>query len=310
MLNLLRAVLPIPVKQALKDTLSAIWPAVKSNTQARSPVAGPADAESARVMGRRRFAMSYFEKPLALIDAWAPRLTEDTNFYYELTNLNRQHLAHLLSQLTGAPLSEVTGIFTELEQDDALRGHLQSGVSRISASMDIRIAYGRRLGWYTLARLLKPGTIVETGVEHGMGSCVLCAALLRNAADGHPGRYYGTDIRPTAGELFTAPYTATGEILYGDSLESLSRLKRPIDLFINDSDHSAEYEYREYVMIRGKLSPGGVVLGDNSHVTDSLPRFCAETGRAFVFFREVPRDHWYPGAGIGISFPAGEHKRR
>jgi hypothetical protein len=24
--------------------------------------------------------------------------------------------------------------------------------------------------------------------------------------------------------------------------------------------------------------------------------------RAFLFFREQPQDHWYPGAGIGIAY--------
>jgi hypothetical protein len=30
-----------------------------------------------------------------------------------------------------------------------------------------------------------------------------------------------------------------------------------------------------------------------------------KTGRNFVFFKEQPKAHWYPGAGIGISYPAG-----
>ena len=76
-----------------------------------------------------------------------------------------------------------------------------------------------------------------------------------------------------------------------------------IDLFINDSDHSASYEYREYQSIKNKLSPKALILGDNSHVTDELLKFSIENDRNFVLFREEPKDHWYPGAGIGISFP-------
>jgi len=153
-----------------------------------------------------------------------------------------------------------------------------------------------------MVRLLKPKVVIETGVDHGVGSCILSAALLRNAKEGRPGCYYGTEIRTEAGRLLRGAYAETGEILYGDSITILDAFPEKIDLFVNDSDHSGEYEYREYQTIARKLSDGAVILGDNSHVTDSLSRFASETGRRFVFFRETPKDHWYPGAGIGFAF--------
>ena len=94
-----------------------------------------------------------------------------------------------------------------------------------------------------------------------------------------------------------------GKILYGDSLKSLDALDKKIDLFINDSDHSIDYEMAEYQMVKGKLSPCAVILGDNSHASEMFSRFSAETGRNFVFFSEEPQNHWYPGGGIGISWP-------
>ena len=75
-----------------------------------------------------------------------------------------------------------------------------------------------------------------------------------------------------------------------------------IDLFINDSDHSAEYESEEYKTISNKLSEHAIILGDNSHSSNKLFEFSLETKRHFVFFQEKPFKHWYPGAGIGISF--------
>ena len=85
------------------------------------------------------------------------------------------------------------------------------------------------------------------------------------------------------------------------SLESLDN----IDLFINDSDHSANYEKAEYELVRSKLSPRAIVLGDNAHVTSELAEFSMLHGRRFVFFSEEPEDHWYKGAGIGISTAGG-----
>ena len=117
-----------------------------------------------------------------------------------------------------------------------------------------------------------------------------------------PGRYYGTEIRTEAGKLLSGKYATTGEILYGDSITSLTKLDAKIDLFVNDSDHSSEYEYREYLTVADKLADRAVVLGDNAHVTDKLSRFSREKNRKFVFFAEQPQDRWYPGAGIGVSF--------
>jgi hypothetical protein len=132
---------------------------------------------------------------------------------------------------------------------------------------------------------------------------VLAAALLRNEAEGHPGIVFGTDIRPEAGFLVKGPYARVARLLIGDSVESLRAMHEKIDLFINDSDHSSDYEYHEYQTVAEKLSPRAIVLGDNAHVTTSLMRFACETGRSFLFFQEKPEGHWYPGAGIGAAFP-------
>ena len=98
-------------------------------------------------------------------------------------------------------------------------------------------------------------------------------------------------------------YGSVGRLLVGDSIQSLKSLNETVDMFINDSDHSAEYEAQEYRVIAPKLSPNAIVVGDNAHATDKLALFSREMGRHFIFFREEPQGHWYPGAGIGISFP-------
>ena len=167
---------------------------------------------------------------------------------------------------------------------------------------DLRVAFGRRLGWYAVARALKPKIIVETGVDKGMGSVLLCSALLANKKEGFEGQFFGTDINPKAGYLLSGVYSEVGRILYGDSIETLSHFDQTIDLFINDSDHSADYEYQEYLTIQYKIGEYAVILGDNSHYSDKLAIFSRENKRNFLFFHEDPYEHWYPGAGIGISY--------
>jgi predicted O-methyltransferase YrrM len=245
---------------------------------------------------------------LADVPAWLRWLVtsrEESNFTYDLTDANLAYLAHILAVVTGESDAVARAYIEEIRGDRELADHLLARMqgSAFRSVSDNRLGYARRLGWYALVRLTKPRVVVETGVDKGLGATVLCAALLRNRAEGHEGRYYGTDIDPAAGWLLTAPYAAAGEILYGDSIESLDALDASVDLFINDSDHSADYEAREYETILPKLSPRGIILGDNAHVTAKLAEFSSRTGRAFLFFKEDPKDHWYPGAGIGISYP-------
>jgi predicted O-methyltransferase YrrM len=164
------------------------------------------------------------------------------------------------------------------------------------------VAYGRRLGWYAVVRAIKPKVVMETGVDQGLGSCILAEALRKNDAGGKKGRYFGTDILPEAGQLFTGEYKNYGEILYGDSLETLKNFKRKIDVFINDSDHNPKYEAKEYQIISKLLKKSSIVMGDNSHGSPELCKFAERTNRKFTFFKERPEDHWYYGAGIGFAY--------
>lgn len=235
---------------------------------------------------------------------WSVSSREDTNFTYELTPANVNVLAQLLAVVTGHDPVTCRARIDEVAEDDELRRHIvrATEASRFRVHTDPEPRFARRLGWYALVRLMRPRVVVETGVDKGLGSVLLCSALLRNLAEGYPGRYYGTDINPQAGWLLSGRYAETGKILYGDSIASLQALEETVNVFINDSDHSADYEAREYEVIAGKLGNGAVILSDNAHVSDALERFSRASGRSFLYFHEQPLDHWYHGAGIGFSY--------
>ena len=241
---------------------------------------------------------------LVKVAAWLVSSRETVNYTYELMELNKRYLASLIANVTGKQFQEIIGYISELENDIDLRNHILKTIqeSKEKHFADKNVHYGRRLGWYAIARAVKPKVIVETGVDKGLGSCVLTAALIQNEREGYPGYYYGTDINPKAGYLLSGLYRRYGEVLYGDSIASLETLDKAINLFVNDSDHSAEYEAREYALVAGKLGERAILLGDNSHATNALLEFSLATNRHFLFFQEKPLAHWYPGAGIGISF--------
>jgi Methyltransferase domain len=264
----------------------------------------PEDEESATLLSRVWTFDSYI-KPL--LDGWVNWISsskENTNFTYGLTALNEKQLAGFVNAITQCGISKCLGYFEELKEDTALRDHLRRKTleSPFRNTADLDRGYGRRIGWYAFVRITKPRLVVETGVDKGLGSCVLAAALMRNAAEGFDGRYIGTDINPLAGYLFSDSYSSMGKILYGDSLESLSSLTDVIDIFINDSDHSGAYEAKEYQAVHPKLNYGSIILGDNAHATSSLFDYALRENKKFLFFSEKPEGHFYPGAGIGASF--------
>jgi len=251
--------------------------------------------------GRLRLALGYQWGTMNALLRWVWSSTEHSNFGYDLTASNKRHLSAMLSHATGRPRDVIEGFMRELNDDRALRSHVRS---TLGLPNDTPI-FGRRMGWYALVRAVKPRTVVETGVDQGLGSCVLCAALLRNGEEGHPGRYVGTDINPRAGVLMRAPYDSVGAIRIGDSATTLQGIVAEgtrIDLFINDSEHSAEYERREYRIVEPALGHDSWIIADNAHATDELLAFADRTSRLFLFFKEQPANHWYPGAGIGLAF--------
>lgn len=256
------------------------------------------------VFPRLYLASQYYNKKYLQIGKWLVTSREDTNYTYALTDENMQYLAAMISVITDKPHQEIYNYMIEGQEDQALREHLLQKIraSKFKNVADERSDFARRLGWYAFVRILKPKVVFETGVDKGHGAVLLCSALKRNKEEGFDGRYFGTDINPHAGYLLDGDYAQYGEILYGDSVESIEQFDQEIDIFINDSDHSADYEYREYQAVKDKLADDAILIGDNAHVTDKLFKFSQETGRKFLFHHEVPKNHWYPGSGVGVAF--------
>ena len=252
----------------------------------------------------RRYKISkpYIRNTLLGIIKWLPLKTESDNFYYDLTEENISTLATTLSIVTKQPYSTIAMYLDEIISNENLHNNISSYFLEDPKMADAKIAFGRRIGWYALVRCIKPKIVLETGVHHGVGASIIVEALIKNSNEGHIGYYLGTDHDLNAGILFNKFYSKFGKIYYGDSLESIEKMQYEIDLFINDSDHSKDYEASEYEAVRSKLSSNAIVLGDNAHVTSALLEFSIKSGRNFLFFKEQPKSHWYPGGGIGISY--------
>jgi len=234
---------------------------------------------------------------------WVVSSREDTNFTYELAPENLAELTAFVAKACGCPDEVARGYIDEAREDANLAKHIVATVKGTSLRYvaDPRADFGRRLAWYALIRVMEPRLVVETGVDKGLGSVLICAALERNSASGHPGRYVGIDIEPGAGELLRGRYADFGEVICDDAITALLRLDGKIDLLISDCDHAEEYEEREFECVLSRLVNKGMIISDNAHATDTLKRFAGRNNLQFGFFRERPLGHWYGGAGLGIA---------
>lgn len=236
---------------------------------------------------------------------WLFTSREHHNYTYDLTRLSREHLAWFVSVVCAVPVGQVRGYLAEIESDQSLRQHIEqaTAASARRGLADRQVRYARRIGWYAIVRALRPGHVVETGVDKGLGTVVLASALLRNAAEGHEGRLTSLDINPEAGYLARArPWSDVVDLVIGDSIASIGALDRPVDLFLHDSDHSVAHERREFAAVEPKLATGAMLLTDNVTVTNVLAEHAEQTGRRFLAYRETPARHWFPGDGIGVAW--------
>jgi methyltransferase family protein len=266
----------------------------------RRRIASSPMARGAALPLRTAYVARYDAQLIGRSIDWLMRGRETHNFTYDLENLNVDQLCWFVSAITGAEIGQVRAWAQELEKDEDLIGEL---TKRLSSNPFRRICatephWARRFGWYALIRATEPEHVVETGTHLGLGSCVIAAALLRN---GH-GRLTTMDVDADAGYLISEPWAGVIDRRIGSSVEALADM-RDVGMFIHDSLHTYEYETREFAAVEPNLRPDAIILSDNAHDSAALSDWAERTGRRYLFFKEQPLNHWWPGDGIGAAWP-------
>ncbi len=226
---------------------------------------------------------------------------EPANFTYELAN--EAELAAWVGEATGAAPADVARIFGELRRDQELSRRLAAATAGRRLWSKRLPSYGKRIGWYAIARLVAPSLVVETGVHDGLGSLLLLRALERNAEDGSDGRLVSFDVNPSAGWLVGSH--PRWELRIQPTREGLVKVldtgPQP-DMFIHDSLHTYENELFELTTAAERLGPAGVLISDNAHGTPAFAETCDRFGLARAVFCERSRGHFYPGGAIGAGW--------
>lgn len=222
------------------------------------------------------------------------------NFTYQISNTGP--LAKFIADAVGTTPAQSLAHVKELEDDRELDVALGTLLDE-RPDRNRRMPFGRRLGWYALARAMKPRLIVETGVHDGLGSVALLRALERNAQEGEPGELISVDIDANAGWLIPDSLRSRHTLIVGNALTVLppSLADRRVDMFIHDSDHSYEHETGEFELITRYVRQGGVLISDNAHSGIAFRDYCRRHDVRMRFWKESPVDHFYPGAGIGLA---------
>jgi len=252
---------------------------------------------------RTKIVARYDAQLLGRSVEWLVRGRETTNFTYDLNSLNRDQLAWFVSAVTGARIRQVRVWMQELEDDSRLADHL---ARRLRSNPRRRICatephWARRSGWYAIVRAAEPDHVVESGTHLGLGSCIIAAALLRN---GH-GRLTTIDIDPDAGYLIGEPWASSIDRRIGNSLDILGTL-RNLDMFVHDSLHTYDYETRELTAVEPNLRANGIILSDNAHDSSALSDWAERSDHHYLFFKEQPLGHWWPGDGIGAAWAGAQ----
>lgn len=123
---------------------------------------------------------------------------------------------------------------------------------------------------YLFCRLVRPETVVETGVAHGVSSAFLLAALRENGG----GELHSVDLPPLrrdAGRFLGIAARAAGDASGWHLRRGASRRVLPglleelgsVGLFVHDSLHTHRNMAYELELAWSYLPPGGVLLADD-----------------------------------------------
>ena len=123
---------------------------------------------------------------------------------------------------------------------------------------------------YAMARAIGARNVVEFGSSFGISTIYLAAALKDNGG----GTVISTEIESTKCRAATENIRAAGleeyvKLLEGDALNTLSNVTGPIDMLFLDGWKDLYLPI--FDMLRSRLRPGAVIIGDNVRFPDARP---------------------------------------
>jgi len=186
----------------------------------------------------------------------------------------------LLAHYADLPYAEVNRLRRELRDDVAFQEHLER------CRREIKYIFPEAAELYVAVRAIKPRIMVETGVASGVSSAHILRALAMNGTGTlHsiylPNLQEGSGLPDGRSSGWMVPESLRGrwKLQIGDSRKLLPDLLRSlgrVDIFLHDSDHSYEGMLFEFEQAFPKLTHGGLLLSDDTHLHTAWDDFCAK----------------------------------
>ena len=238
-------------------------------------------------------ALSVASRPLARIFPWLFRSREYGNFTYDTSEISRIGLCGMVAAISGRELATVTSYVNELIDNRMFAEHVkhEHELSERRWSSDSHFHPGRRLFYYLLVRALRPGFVVEAGVDKGLGGAIISEAIRRNGM----GDYLGIESNPLQDcSIYETFPEKVGSVVRGDSVAVLASMTRPIDLFIHDTTSESEH-------VRRQLS--SLTMAANGVIASGWPlrefvEYAISHGMRLLTHQEEPVGHWYSGSRL------------
>lgn len=220
---------------------------------------------------------------------------------YTYALANRDELAAVLADALDVPTGAALAVLDEADAEPELGARLTRDLRhRVLWSKRRPALAGHHLSMWAAVRLLRPRVVVETGILDGLGSRTVLAALARNAAEGGPdGRLWSFDVMPHAGSLVPSRLAPRWHRVIESSATALDAHlgDAQVDLFLHDSLPDPGHQRFELVWALDHGARLAITTHGHSDVARSL---AAERGARVLTFRDVPREHFYPGRRLAF----------
>lgn len=227
---------------------------------------------------------------------------EPDNYTYQITN--EPELAAWAAGIARCHEPAARALVQEPSHDVELAERLRTATAHHWLWTKRAPPFGKRLGWYALARALRPRRVIEIGAHDGLGSLLLLRALELNERDGFRGTLVSFDVNPAAGWLVGEHPLWQLRIQSSDEgLPEVVSPTAPVDMLVYDGWHTFEAEYADLRVAAEHMSSDGVLVSDDAQVTRALAHLCEELGFDYSEFQELPLGHFYPGAVLAAGRP-------
>jgi hypothetical protein len=228
---------------------------------------------------------------------WDP---ETESFSYELADEHR--VVTEIAGAIGADVDQLAAYAAETHSDPEFHERLARHL-RWRFDVKHRPPLGHRLGWYVIARALKPAVTVETGIYEGLGSLVLLRALERNAQEGAGGELLSFDLSPDAGSMVRDDLRGRWRPGVGSTRELLEPALegREVGLMIQDTPHTEENQRFEFGAVLAHAAPTLVLIDASGGWATTLAALCSERNGSHHLIPARSRDHVAPGGALSIG---------